>query len=119
MLSGVGRARGPPLPFVFYPAWQQRVRKNDREAKSRNRAKYGQSELDSPERVRWPKQPHYQGEQPNPLPRSGSVQQVIRQTCLSPHFGMIGQQLRAADATFPVIMAISTAPGFGCKELIC
>ena len=41
MLSGVGRARGPPLPFAFYLAWQQQVTKNDREAKSRNRAKYG------------------------------------------------------------------------------
>src|ERR1039457_2940753 len=74
MLSGVGRARGPPLPFAFYPAWQQQVTKNDREAKSRNRAKYGQSELASPERILWPKQPPHQGEQPHPLPRSGSVQ---------------------------------------------
>jgi hypothetical protein len=70
MLSGVGRARGPPLPFAFYPSWQQQVTKNDREAKSRNRAKYGQSGLDSPERVLWPKQPRHRGEQPHPLPRT-------------------------------------------------
>src|ERR1017187_9124324 len=55
MLSGVGRARGPPLPFPFYPPWQQQVTKIDHEAKPRNRAKYGQSGLDSPERVLWPK----------------------------------------------------------------
>jgi hypothetical protein len=73
MLSGVGRARGPPLPFAFYPAWQQQVTKSGYEAKSRNRAEYGRSGLDSPERVLWPKQPCNQGEQP-PLPRSGSVQ---------------------------------------------
>jgi hypothetical protein len=42
MLSGVGRARGLPLPFAFYPAWQQQVTKNDCEAESRNRAKYGE-----------------------------------------------------------------------------
>src|ERR1035438_7309468 len=76
MLSGVGRAREPPLPFAFYPTWQQQVTKNDREAKSRNRAKYGESGLASPERVLWSKQPHHQGEQPHPLPRSGSVQQA-------------------------------------------
>src|ERR1035438_10017684 len=76
MLSGVGRARGPPLPFAFYPTWQQQVTKNDREAKSRNRAKYAQSGLASPERILWPKQPPHQGEQPHPLPRSGSVQQT-------------------------------------------
>jgi hypothetical protein len=78
MLSGVGRARGPPLPFAFYPAWQQQVTRNDREAKSRNRAKYSQSGLDSPERVLWPKQPRHQGELPHPLPRSGSVQPRVR-----------------------------------------
>src|ERR1019366_8343187 len=74
MLLGVGRARGPPLPFPFYPAWQQWVTKNDREAKSLNRAKYGQSGLDSPERFLRPKKARHQGEQPHPLPRSGSVQ---------------------------------------------
>src|ERR1019366_5649804 len=77
MLLGVGRARGPPLPFPFYPAWQQWVTKNDREAKSRNRAKYGQSGLDSPERFLRPKKARHQGEQPHPLPRSGSVQQAF------------------------------------------
>ena len=74
MLSGVGRARGPPLPFAFYPEWQQQVTKNDHEARIRNRAKYGGCALDSPERVLWPKQPSHQGKQPQPLPRSGSVQ---------------------------------------------
>ena len=117
MLSGVGRARGPPLPFAFYPEWQQQVTKNDREAKSRNRAKYGQSGLDSPERVLWPKQPRYHGERPHPLPRSGSVQQVIRQACLSPRFGMIGQRFPAADESVRFIIAIVTPPGFGCKGL--
>ena len=77
MLLGVGRARGPPLPFPFYPAWQQWVTKNDREAKSRNRAKYGQSGLDSPERFLRPKKARHQGEQPHPLPRSGSVQLIL------------------------------------------
>jgi hypothetical protein len=77
MLSRVGRAQGPPLPFPFYPAWRQQVTKNDREAKSRNRAKYDQIGLDSPERVLWPKQPRHHGEQPHPLPRSGSVQPLI------------------------------------------
>jgi len=67
---------GASLAFCFYPACQQQVTKNDREAKSRNRAKYGQSELDSPERILWPKQPRHQREQPDPLPRSGSVQQA-------------------------------------------
>jgi hypothetical protein len=51
MLLGIGRARGPHLPFSFYLVWQQQVAKNDREAKSPNRAKYGKSGLDSPQRI--------------------------------------------------------------------
>jgi hypothetical protein len=78
MLLRVGRARLLPLPFAFYPAWQQEVAKNDYEAKSRNRAEYGQTGPDSPERVLWPKQPRHQGGQPHPLPRSGSVQLEVR-----------------------------------------
>ena len=59
---------GTPLPFAFYLVWQQQVAKNDRDAQFRNRAKYGQNELASPERALWSYQPRH------PLPRSGSVQ---------------------------------------------
>ena len=41
---------------------------------------------------------------------TGHIAEVIRQTCLSPLFGMIGQQLRAADAAFPVINRTFTQP---------
>ena len=47
----------------------------------------------------------------------GTAQQVIRQVCLSPHFGMIGQRLPAANESGCFIEAISTALGFGCKGL--
>ena len=46
-----------------------------------------------------------------------AAQQVIRQTCLSPHFGMIGQQLDAADATFPIINRTFTQPQTPCKAI--
>ena len=59
MLPAVGRARGTPLPFAFYLAWQQQVAKNDRDAQFRNRAKYGQSELASPERALWSNRPRH------------------------------------------------------------
>jgi hypothetical protein len=43
---------------------------------------------------------------------------VIRQTCLSSHFGMIGQRLPTADEPVRFITAVSTPPGFGCKGLV-
>jgi hypothetical protein len=78
MLLRVGRARLLPLPFAFYPAWQQEVTKNDYEAKSRNRAEYGQTGPDSPERVLWPKQPRHQGEQPHPCREAASSSKSAR-----------------------------------------
>jgi len=44
-----------------------------------------------------------------------AVQQVIRQTCLSPHFGMIGERLGAADESFGFIEASFTPPSSDCK----
>ena len=44
-------------------------------------------------------------------------QQVIRQTCLSSHFGMIGQRFPTVDEPVRCITAIITPPGFGCKGL--
>jgi hypothetical protein len=46
-----------------------------------------------------------------------SAQQVIRQTCLSSRFGMIGQRLPTADEPVRFITAGFTPPGFGCKGL--
>ena len=46
------------------------------------------------------------------------AEQVIRQTCLSPHFGMIGQRFPTADEPVRCITAIFAPPGFGCKDLI-
>src|ERR1039457_6102809 len=45
------------------------------------------------------------------------TEQVIRKTCLSSHFGMIGQRLPTADEPVRFITAVSTPPGFGCKGL--
>ena len=42
---------------------------------------------------------------------------MIRQTCLSSHFGVIGQQLPAADASFPVINRTFAQPQAQCKVI--
>jgi hypothetical protein len=42
---------------------------------------------------------------------------VIRQTCLSSRFGMIGQRLPTANESVRFITAVLTPPGFGCKGL--
>jgi hypothetical protein len=44
-------------------------------------------------------------------------EQVIRQTCLSSRFGMIGQRLPTADEPVRCIRDFFTPPGFGCKGL--
>ena len=46
------------------------------------------------------------------------AEQVIRQVCLSSHFGMIGQRFPTADEPVSCITAIFAPPGLGCKDLI-
>jgi hypothetical protein len=46
---------------------------------------------------------------------AGLLQQVIRQTCLSPRFGMIGQRFPAADEAFPFINRYFTKSEALCK----
>ena len=41
--------------------------------------------------------------------------QVMRQTCLSPQFGMIGQSIPVADEAFPFINRTTTQPKTPCK----
>jgi hypothetical protein len=50
-----------------------------------------------------------------PGARANAAQQVIRQTCLSPHFGMIGQQIPTADEAFPFINRAYTRSETPCE----